>query len=137
MKKNKMIMFIFSFLSFLILPFFSVFGSSKNLEYTIHECGTYQVHGVAEKKDDEFFLTFFKGSKSEIKLMINDPSNLKVLPYLDKEVAAEIVINKLPEFQKGEATIIKISDLFIDAIKTEDRFGFKLLKKSKCILKTK
>ena len=134
MKNLKKVMCI---LSFIMLPFHSIFGSNKKLEYSIHECGTYQAQAIAEKKDDEFFLTFFKGSKSEIQLMISDPSNLKVLPYLNKEVVAEIVINKLPEYQKGEAAIVKIGDLFIDAIKIEDRFGFKLLKKSKCSMNLK
>lgn len=109
----------------------------KELQYEIQECGIYNAFGVAEKTKDEFFLTFFKGSKSEIRIQILDSSNMKLLPYLDKEVVVNFEISKLPDYRKGEASILSISDSTLTAIHVEDRQGFVPIKKSNCLIKSK
>lgn len=111
--------------------------SKEKLAYDISDCGSYKAQGLAEKISDEFFLTFFKGSKSEIRLQISEPSSMKLLPYLDKEVVVTIEIDSLPEYQKGKARILTIADLITSAIHVEDRQGFALTKKMKCSSKLK
>lgn len=109
----------------------------NELQYGLNNCGTYRAFGKAEKIRDEFFLTFFKDSKSEIKLQIIDSTNMKLLPYLDKEVEVKIEISQLPEFQKGNASIHSISDSTLTAIHVEDRQGFMPIKESPCLTKNK
>jgi hypothetical protein len=102
-------------------------------EIGIHSCGKYQFKGTPKIKGTEIVIAINEQSLSEINLKVSPKDESKIIPYVDKTIVGEVMINKrLNQWTSEISKFIKIDFSFPDPLNPQNNSYLKLIKKGNC-----
>jgi hypothetical protein len=118
------------FLGFILL--LTVPVAAENLELP-KNCGQFLINGSIELGKGGIDLVVFKSSRSEVRLRFAADNAMRIMPFLDQAVEAEVTLNKPIAFYRGvvSASSIRLRNPFGNN-PAEITDGFTLLKEQKC-----
>lgn len=123
-----------TFMSSFLLPIFLLLLSLPALaeEWTgFSDCGIYQVNGVARTTKNGLVIVVNEKTQSELIITVPILNEAKLAPYIDKALAANVVIEQKPSGPKFLATIKEIQSRIPNPLAPKDT-GIKIISKVEC-----
>ncbi len=94
-------------------------------------CGTYKVQGVAQSSKKGVLIVVNDKTQSEFEVAIPIENEVRLAPYIDQAIVAEVLINTPPKGSKIQGLIKTIKSRLPNPINPADT-GMRLISKDKC-----
>ena len=115
-----------------ILTFLIIFLPQLSMA-ELSDCGEYEVRGIVRAKKTSYEIIVNEKTMSEINISLPLSEQLKLLPYVDRPMSANLVLIKKFDGTKGSAdSVISVKNRIPDPLKPGDT-GLSLVKPLKCI----
>ncbi len=89
------------------------------------DCHVFKVRGSVEFHDGEFLLVVNKKTRSEYRFKIKEKSKMKILPFIEDYVEAELIFPKREVSKKGSIQEIKsIKSWVPDPLFNKESFSY-------------